>query len=56
MPKPVQPTSAIQLLVEGKDPCNFFGAFVDHLNIEELQIQDFGGVDELKGFLGVMVK
>lgn len=56
MPKPVQPTSAIQLLVEGKDPCNFFDAFVDHLNIEELQIQDFGGVDELKGFLGVMVK
>ena len=56
MPKPVQPTKAIQLLVEGKDQCNFFGAFVDRLNIEELQIQDFGGVDELKGFLGVMVK
>ena len=56
MPKPVQPTKAIQLLVEGKDQCNFFGAFVDRLNIEEFQIQDLGGVDEFKGFLGVMVK
>ena len=56
MPKLEQPTSAIQLLVEGNDQRNFFGAFVDHPNIEELQIQDFGGVDELGGFLGAMVK
>ena len=56
VPKPQQPKSAIQLLVEGKDQCNFFGAFVDHLDITRFQIQDFGGVDELNGFLGVMVK
>ena len=56
MPKNVQPTSAIQLLVEGKDQGNFFDELVKHLKIEDLQIQDFGGVNELKGFLGVMVK
>ena len=56
MPKPVQPTKAIQLLVEGKDQGNFFDELVKHLKIEDLQIQDFGGVYELKGFLGVMVK
>ena len=56
MPKPLQPASAIQLLVEGKDQCNFFGVLVDYLKIEDIQIQDFGGVNELRGFLGVMVK
>ena len=56
MPKPVQPTKAIQLLVEGKDQGNFFDELVKHLKIEDLQIQDFGGVNELKGFLGVLVK
>lgn len=56
MSKPVQPTSAIQLLVEGKDQGNFFGELVKYLRIEDLQIQDFGGVNELKGFLGVIVK
>ena len=56
MPQPQRPTEPIQLLVEGNDPRNFFGALVDYLKIENLQIQNFGGVDELKGFLGVMVK
>ena len=56
MPKPLQPMSAIQLLVEGKDQRNFFGALVEHLKIEDVQIQDFGGVDDLRRFLGVMVK
>ena len=56
MPKNVQPTSAIQLLVEGKDQDHFFDELVKHLKIEDLQIQDFGGVDELKGFLRVLVK
>ncbi len=51
MPKPKQPTKAIQLLVEGKDQGNFFDELVNHLKIEDLQIQDFGGVNELKGFL-----
>ena len=57
MPKPLQPTEAIQLLVEGNDQRNFFDAFVEHLDIaKQFQIQDFSGVDELKGFLGLMVK
>ena len=56
MSKPKRPTSAIQLLVEGKDQGNFFGELVKYLKIEDLQIQDFGGVNELKGFLGVIVK
>ena len=56
MPKPLQPTSAIQLLGEGNDQRNFFGELVEHLKIEDIQIQDFGGVNELKGFLGVMAK
>ena len=56
MSKPKRPTSAIQLLVEGKDQGNFFCELVNYLKIEDLQIQDFGGVNELKGFLGVMVK
>ena len=56
MPKPLQPTSAIQLLVEGNDQHNFFGEMVKHLKIEDLQIQNFGGVNDLKSFLRVMVK
>ena len=56
MPKPERPTMPIQLLVEGKDPCNFFRKLVGYLEIENLQIQDFGGVSELKSFLGVLVK
>ena len=56
MRMPARPTSAIQLLVEGNDQRNFFGELVQHLKIEDLQIQDFGGVDEIRGFLRVMVK
>ena len=56
MPPPLKPTAAIQLLVEGNDPRNFFQEFANHLKIENLQIQNFGGVAELKDFLGVMVK
>ena len=56
MPKPQQPTSAIQLLVEGNDQRNFFDAFVEHMGLSGFQIQNFGGVDELNSFLGVMVK
>ena len=46
-----------QLLVEGKDQENFFEAFVRHLKIsDDVQIQNFGGVNELSGFLGAFVK
>lgn len=46
----------IQLLVEGNDQKNFFEAFVSHLEIQGVQIQNFGGVDELGGFLRAFVR
>ena len=46
-----------QLLVEGNDQRNFFEAFTAHLGISEsVQIHNFGGVDELRGFLAAFVK
>ena len=45
-----------QLLVEGKDPENVFEAFTRHLKLQSIQVQDFGGVDELRGFLKAFVK
>ena len=40
------------LLVEGKDPLNFFEALCKHLSLsQQLQIMNFGGVGELRGFL-----
>ena len=50
-------TSACQLLVEGNDARNFMEAFAEHLGISAgLQIQNFGGVDELRGFLSAFAK
>ena len=43
--------SKIQLLVEGKDQLNFFEKLIEQLLFENIQIQDFGGVNELRGFL-----
>ena len=46
-----------QLLVEGNDQRNFFEAFAEHVGISEsMQIHNFGGVDELRGFLAAFVK
>ena len=43
---------SIQLLVEGKAEKNFFGAFTQHLGLQNgLQIQVFDGADGLDGFL-----
>lgn len=55
MPKPVRIESPVQLLVEGNDQRNFFEAFIDHLSLENVQVQDFGGVSELRGFLRALV-
>ena len=41
----------IQLLVEGNDERNFFGAMLRHLNLDGVQIQNFGGVNNLRDFL-----
>lgn len=46
-----------QLLVEGNDQRNFFSAFLEHLRIVNVvQVCDFGGVDELRGYLAAFVK
>ena len=46
-----------QILVEGNDHRNFFEAFVEHLGLTgEMQICDFGGVDQLRSFLAAFVK
>ena len=55
MPRAEEIKSAIQLLVEGNDSRNFFEAFVEHLSLENIQIQNFGGVSELGGFLRALV-
>ena len=44
-------TESRQLLVEGKDVEIIFSHFIEQLGISGLQIQDYGGVDELPGFL-----
>ena len=51
MPRPAEIKSAVQLLVEGNDQRNFFEAFTSHLSIANVQIQNFGGVSELRDFL-----
>lgn len=43
---------AKQLLVEGKDAKVFFIEFLKALDVFDIQVQGFGGVNELTGFLG----
>ena len=46
-----------QLLVEGSDARHFFEALVRHMRLSgSIQIQDFGGVNELRGFLSAFVR
>lgn len=45
-----------QLVVEGKDAYNFFGAFIENLELVDIQVQNFGGVTDLSGFLDAFVK
>ncbi len=52
---PEEIKSEIQLLVEGNDQRNFFEAFIDHLSLENIQSQNFGGVNELRNFLPAFV-
>lgn len=51
MPTPHPIESAIQLLVEGHDECYFFDVFIKYLSLENIQIQNFAGVTQLRGFL-----
>ena len=54
--KPKEIESHVQLLVEGFDTEGFFEALISHLALDNLQIQNFGGVDELRVFLPTFVK
>ena len=56
MPEPNTIESGIQLLVEGNDQRNFFEAFIEHLSLADIQIQNFGGVADLRPFLSILVK
>jgi len=43
---------SVQLLVEGRTPKAFFEALLAHLGLGgRVQVQDFGGVDQLRGFV-----
>ena len=46
---------SVQLLVEGKDAQNFFEAFVRRLSLNDIEVQDFGGVDQFRQFLSAFV-
>ena len=45
----------VQLLVEGNDDRNFFEAMAGQLGLRDVQVQDFGGVNGLRGFLAGFV-
>ena len=47
--------SETQILVEGNDQRNFFEAFIAHLSLTNIQIQNFGGVGQLRDFLEGLV-
>ena len=46
--KPFEIEKEELLLVEGKDECNFFETFLQHINIQNIQIKDVGGTSQLK--------
>lgn len=48
--------SEVQLLVEGNDQLNFFDALCNNMVLSHIQIQNFGGVDDLRTFLSVLAK
>ena len=45
----------VQLIVEGRDQLRFSQALLRHLGITGVQIHDFGGVKQLRSFLGGFV-
>ena len=48
---PNRVAASAQLLVEGRDQAAFFRAFVERLEIDGVQVQNFGGVNDLPVFL-----
>ena len=56
MPEYHEVTKPKQLLVEGKDALNLFTAMLKNLEIPSIQVQDFGGINELNPFLQAFSK
>lgn len=54
MPQPRLIDQTKQLLVEGRDAVVFFTAFIAHLGLSGIQLQNFGGITELRGFLNAL--
>ena len=55
MPSPTELTAPKQLVVEGKDSMHFFEALLRFLGISDVQVQNSGGVGELRGFLKALL-
>ena len=53
--KPERIEREILLLVEGRDAWNFLDALRGHLKLADFGLKDFGGVDELGGYLAGLV-
>jgi len=51
MPEAKSITRKKLLVVEGKDAARFFTALLRHMQIDSIQIQDFGGKDEIHRFI-----
>ena len=51
MPPPTEIEERKQIIVEGRDAQEFFRALLKHMGVANIQVQDFGGVSELRGFL-----
>ena len=50
-PTRIEIRSSVQLLVEGKDAENFFKKLVLRLSLPEVEVQNFGGVNQLRSYL-----
>ena len=55
MPKVEAIDQSKLLLVEGRDAYEFFNMLLKHLEISDIQIQNFGGIHELRPFLKVLI-
>lgn len=55
MPKVEEINQWKLLLVEGLDAYEFFKALLRYLQISDIQVQNFGGINQLRSFLGVLI-
>ncbi len=56
MPMPPSPITQDRLLiVEGKDAENFLGAMVRHCGRRDIQVQEYGGINDLSRYLRAIV-